>query len=113
MNTHNLWGDLLGETNCRDRNSCRVGEQVSVQRVVNGSVPAYPLVLAGEGEVVKIVLLHGGHRFRERLLSMGIDLEDEVTVVHRQGNGAVVIEKAGSRYGLGGGMAHKIQVIKV
>ena len=31
----------------------------------------------------------------------------------KQANGAVLIEKSGCRYGLGGGMAHKINVIKV
>ncbi|WP_310601411.1 FeoA family protein [Desulfobulbus sp.] len=74
--------------------------------------PSYPLVLASEGEKVKVVSLNGGGLMRERLLSMGINLEDEILVVRKQDNGAVLIEKAGCRYGLGGGMAHKINVIK-
>ncbi|WP_051553814.1 FeoA family protein [Desulfobulbus elongatus] len=74
--------------------------------------PSYPLVFASEGERVKVVSLHGGCLMRERLLSMGINVDDEILVVHKQENGAVVIEKAGCRYGLGGGMAHKINVIK-
>lgn len=80
---------------------------------MNDFIPSYPLVLAGEGEVVKVVALHGGHKLRERLLSMGINLEDKLLVVHKQANGAVLIEKSGCRYGLGGGMAYKINVIKV
>lgn len=44
---------------------------------------------------------------------MGINIEDKLLVVHKQVNGAVLIEKSGCRYGLGGGMAHKINVIKV
>lgn len=60
-----------------------------------------------------MVRVQGGCLLRERLLSMGIRLEDELVVVSRQDNGAVLIEKAGCRYGLGGGMAHKINVIKV
>lgn len=76
-------------------------------------IPSYPLILASEGETVKVIGLHGGHRFRERLLSMGINIEDTLLVVHKQTSGAVLIEKSGCRYGLGGGMAHKINVIKV
>ncbi len=74
---------------------------------------AYPLVLANEGEVVKVVGLRGGSLLRERLLRMGINAEDELLVVHKQSNGAVLIEKSGCRYGLGGGMALKINVIRV
>ncbi len=73
----------------------------------------YPLSLANEGEWVKIVQLRGGSLFKERLLSMGIDLADIILVIHRQHGGAVLIEKSGSRYALGGGMAQKINVIGV
>ncbi|QQG65018.1 FeoA family protein [Desulfobulbus oligotrophicus] len=81
--------------------------------MANSYIPSHPLVLAGEGEVVKVVSLRGGHKFRGRLLSMGINVEDTLVVVHKQPSGAVLIEKSGCRYGLGGGMAHKINVIKV
>jgi len=74
--------------------------------------PSFPLALAGEGEKVKIVLFRGGGTMQERLLSMGVQVEDEIVVIQRQHNGAVLIEKAGSRYALGGGMAHKINVIR-
>lgn len=75
-------------------------------------IPSFPLVLAGEGEVVKIVQVHGGHLLQERLLGMGIGLDDNLLVVHKQTNGAVCIEKGGCRYVLGGGMAHKIKVMR-
>lgn len=83
------------------------------KNTVNEAMPAYPLMFAGEGEVVKVVGLHGGHLLRKRLLCMGIKVEDELLVVHKQANGAVLIEKSGCRYGLGGGMALKINVTKV
>jgi Fe2+ transport system protein FeoA len=83
-----------------------------LQEAEKKQAPSYPLVLASEGEMVKVVSLNGGCLMRERLLSMGINLEDEILVVRKQDNGAVLIEKAGCRYGLGGGMAHKINVIK-
>ena len=80
--------------------------------MVNEQSTSFPLVLAGEGERVKVVHLRGGSLMRERLLSMGINLDDEILVVHKQHNGAVLIEKGGYRYALGGGMAHKINVRK-
>jgi len=83
------------------------------KNTVSETMPAYPLVLAGEGEIVKVVGVHGGRLLRVRLLSMGINVEDELLVVNKQANGAVLIEKSGYRYGFGGGMAHKINVIKV
>jgi ferrous iron transport protein A len=81
-------------------------------RMKNEQSTSFPLVLAGEGERVKVVHLRGGSLMRERLLSMGINMDDEILVVHKQHNGAVLIEKGGYRYALGGGMAHKINVRK-
>jgi Fe2+ transport system protein FeoA len=73
---------------------------------------SFPLAIAAEGEKVKIVRFRSGALLRERLLSMGIQLHDELRVVQRQHGGALLIEKSGSRYALGGGMAHKINVIR-
>ena len=74
--------------------------------------PSFPLALGGEGEKVKIVFLSGGNIMHERLLSMGIHLDDEVKVVQKQQGGAILIEKTGNRYALGGGMSLKINVIR-
>lgn len=52
------------------------------------NLPAFPQALASEGEW---------------LLSMGIALEDEVGVVRKQAVRAMLIEKHGARYALGGG----------
>lgn len=73
---------------------------------------AFPLALAGEGETVKIVTVNGGSLMQERLLSMGVRVTDQIVVVRRQNGGAMLIEKSGSRFALGGGMAHKINVIR-
>ncbi len=70
----------------------------------------FPLALAGEGERVRILQFPRGSKIQERLLSMGIKLNDEIVVVQRQLGGALVIEKKGVKYALGGGMAHKIYV---
>ncbi|TKB05810.1 FeoA family protein [Desulforhopalus sp. IMCC35007] len=73
---------------------------------------SFPLACATEGERVKIVGIRGGANLTERLLSMGIHVEDQIEVVQRQDRGAVLIARDGSRYALGGGMAHKINVIR-
>ncbi len=73
----------------------------------------FPLSLAGEGEVVRVSLLPEGNKIQERLMSMGLSLYDEITVVQKQHGGALMIEKNGARYALGGGMAHKILVVKL
>ena len=83
--------------------------------MVNGrkSSSSFPLALAGEGEVVRVSFLPQGSKIQERLMSMGICVNDEVTVVQKQLGGALLIEKNGVRYALGGGMAHKIQVVNL
>lgn len=74
--------------------------------------PSFSLALAGEGERVKIISCRSGGLLRERLLSMGIHIDDEIKVIQKQNGGAMLIEKTGSRYALGGGMAHKINVTR-
>lgn len=78
----------------------------------NATTPSFPLAMAGEGELVQIVLFRSGTMMQERLLSMGINLHDEILVIQKQNGGATLIEKSGTRYALGGGMAHKINVIR-
>ena len=76
-------------------------------------MPAFPLILAQEGERVKICGLRGKGALKERLLSMGIKLGDEIRVIRKQHRGAVLIEAQGVRYTLGGGMPGKINVTGV
>jgi len=75
-------------------------------------LPSFPLAMSGEGEKVTLVFIPKGIKIQERLLSMGIAVEDTFVVEQKQPGGAVVISKDGSRYALGGGMALKIQVVK-
>ncbi len=78
-----------------------------------GATSGFPLIMASEGERLRVVWIGGGCHVRERLLSMGLDLHDEITIVRRQG-GTILIEKEACRcrYALGGGMAHKINVTR-
>ncbi|PXF56330.1 MAG: ferrous iron transport protein A [Deltaproteobacteria bacterium] len=74
------------------------------------SQSALPLALASEGEMLKIDSLRGGRGFHEKLVSMGLNVGDEIEVIQRRAGGTVVIAKGENRYGLGGGMAQKILV---
>jgi len=73
----------------------------------------YPLRLAGEGERVRIVSFAGGKTFNARLAGMGLNLGVEVEILQNRGCGKMLIGHEGDRFFLGGGMAHKIQVIPV
>jgi len=74
------------------------------------SQSALPLALASEGESLRIISLRGGRGFHEKLVSMGLNVGDEIEVTQRRAGGTVVIAKEGIRYGMGGGMAQKILV---
>ena len=76
------------------------------------SGPSFPLALAGHGERVRVVLIRGGANLKERLLSMGIQVEDTIEVIQAGKKGAVLVAKYENRFMLGGGMAHKIYVIR-
>ena len=74
------------------------------------SKSALPLAMASEGESLRIVSLKGGRGFHEKLVSMGLNVGDEIEIIQRRAGGTVVIAKEEIRYGLGGGMAQKILV---
>jgi len=78
-----------------------------------GAVAVFSLSLANPGETVRVHALPQGGKIQERLLSMGICQNDEITVLNKQPGGALMIQKNHTRYALGGGMAHKIKVVKV
>ncbi len=73
---------------------------------------SFPLAMAGEGEMVRIVSVHRGRKIQERLRSMGIQIDDVIKIIQCRYKGAVLIARDNNRYALGGGMALKIQVIQ-
>jgi ferrous iron transport protein A len=87
-------------------------EKLSSERSLEDltSQSTLPLALASEGERLMIVSLRGGRGFQEKLISMGLNVGDEIEVIQRRGGDAMLIAKEGIRYGLGGGMAQKILV---
>ncbi len=79
----------------------------------NSSPHSFPLALAATGESVRIVCVHGGCSMQKKMLSMGLAADDVVEVVQHRNKGALLISKNGNRYAFGGGMAHKINVVRV
>lgn len=70
-----------------------------------------PLRLTQEGEWGRIVEIRGGGGVRERLAALGLRPGVSVQVVCNPMDGKLLLDHAGTRLYLGGGMAHKIQVI--
>ena len=87
-------------------------DTASNSQSVKETKPSFPLALASAGEKVRVVNIRGGASFKERLLSMGIQVEDSIEVVQSDSNCAVLVAKGENRFMLGGGMAQKIYVIK-
>jgi ferrous iron transport protein A len=70
---------------------------------------AFPLTMATDDATVKVVAVRGGEGLARRLGDMGVVVGAELTIRQRQGAG-LVVALGGTRYALGGGMAHKIWV---
>lgn len=85
-------------------------EKQQVQQVNNGR--SFPLALGSTGEIVRVVIIRSGGKMKERLLSIGLQVDDVVEIVQCRGKGAVLLAKNENRFMLGGGMAQKIYVSK-
>ena len=73
---------------------------------------AFPLSMADEGKLFKIVLLNGGKSIGKRLSSLGLNINCELEIVNRQG-ASLVVGRDQTRLALGLGMARQIMVIPV
>ncbi len=69
-----------------------------------------PLILAANGEKVKIVKINGGRVMQGRLAAMGITLDSCVDIINNNAIGQVLIAVEGVRLALNRGMAQKILV---
>jgi Fur family ferric uptake transcriptional regulator len=69
-----------------------------------------PLVLAKQGERLKIHEFIGGAGSRVRLMAMGLRVGDEIDVITNTSNGQLVIAADFKRLVLGRGLAQKILV---
>ena len=70
----------------------------------------FPLRMAVEGEKVRIVLLRGGKNFCDRLSGMGLNVGSEIEIIQNRKSGKMLVSCEESRFFMGGGMAHKIDV---
>jgi ferrous iron transport protein A len=70
---------------------------------------AFPLVMAREGDRVRIVDLRGGGAFVRRLTELGLNVGAELVVSQLQGENLVLI-RGDMRLGLGMGASRRIMV---
>ena len=70
-----------------------------------------PLSMASPGTEVKLVVIHGGRRLRQRLADLGLTPGTTLRVVQADFRGPLIVAfKDDARLALGRGMAHKIMV---
>jgi ferrous iron transport protein A len=77
------------------------------------SLSAFPLVLANEGERVRILSFNHGRSLDRKLAELGLAVGNEVVVMARQQRGPMVVARDDMRIALGSGMAHRILVTRV
>lgn len=73
----------------------------------------FPLGMASEGEIVKIVSVVGGKNLAKRLMAMGIVADTQLQILQRQPGTGLVLARGETRLALGAGMANKILVVPV
>jgi ferrous iron transport protein A len=81
------------------------------QRVYTGAaVRAFPLSMAEAGRCVRIQRILGGHGLQRRLSDMGLVPGMEIEVISTDRGGPLVVRILESRFMIGRGMAHHIEV---
>lgn len=65
---------------------------------------------ANSGEKVTIERYQGGHRMKNRLLSMGLNPGKKVEVINAGGNGPTILAIDGSRLAIGRNLSNKVMV---
>ena len=77
-----------------------------------GEQKSMPLVMAKEGEKVKLVQINAGDELKKRLAAMGLVPNSVFKVINNGHPGPFVVEIKRAKVILGRGMAHKIMVEK-
>jgi len=72
--------------------------------------PVMPLTMGKEGEHLIVKDIIGGRGMKERLISMGIRIGDEMEIISNTGMGRLIIACGHTRLALGRGVANKILV---
>ncbi|MBK8174969.1 MAG: ferrous iron transport protein A [Rhodospirillales bacterium] len=76
------------------------------------NVATFPLILAAEGERVRIVALGEGRGLNRKLADLGLTVGYEVVIVRNDGAGPMVIARDDMRLALGAGIAHRVLVCR-
>ncbi|MCD6293757.1 MAG: ferrous iron transport protein A [Deltaproteobacteria bacterium] len=84
-----------------------------MSRSRNTGKATLPLRMAREGERVRIISLNGGRGFHDRLAGLGLRIGEQVEIIQNRMDGKLLLGHEGTRLFLGGGMAHKIQVVAI
>lgn len=79
---------------------------------ISGSIATFPLVLAGEGEQLRIVAYRGGREMERKLADLGLVVGSVVKVVSRHGRGPLILARDHARIAVGSGIAHRVVVAR-
>ncbi len=79
----------------------------------SAGVGTFPLMLASEGERVRVVAIGGGEGMNRKLCDLGLIPGCEVTVISRNPGGQMIIGRDDLRLALGTGMAHRVMVVRL
>lgn len=80
---------------------------------LSAGVGAFPLLLAAEGERVRVVAVGRGRGADRRLSDLGLAVGCEVTILHRDQDGAMILARDEMRLALGMGIAHRVLVSRI
>ncbi len=79
----------------------------------SASYGSFPLALAAEGEIVKIVFVRGGRKKEERLMSMGLKVGDTIKIQISNPGGGKVVQSGETRYALNRSVSQSVTVVKI
>ncbi len=77
---------------------------------IGAGLRTFPLLLAGEGEKVRILAYASGRGMERKLADLGLPVGSEITIMTRQNGGQMIVARDNVRIALGAGMAHRILV---
>jgi Fe2+ transport system protein FeoA len=75
------------------------------------SVP-FPMVLAGEGERLKIAALESNRSLFQKCIGLGLAVGAEITVMRCQWGEPIVVAQGNARIAIDRRLAHRIQVTR-
>ena len=85
---------------------------IRTQRVGDPGNEAFPLPMAREGQLLRVIGIRAGKALARRLQELGFTEECVITIVKRQPSGPLILQLNNSRFALGQGMAMKIMVVE-